>query len=179
MILAKHTALSAEISMLNELGDFLIEEIHHKRSAPPNKNGKCILLDKYCVLDPYYKNILFAGRHHRSSFDPFPSAFQCYLDDVLCDEVRYIDPMDKVDVVKVYYGPEKPKGVFNKEQWAFDENETDPSKEIALLKKYRDMLIDFMTRAAAVIENGLSSKDSGTKKVQKELKRYTELTKDL
>lgn len=156
----QHVALAAEIRYLCNLGHHLIDELHNKRCV---LRGSYYRFEpQYRYLDPLYKKILYMGRRRKTSFDPFPSSFQCYLDDAFAIAAPALFNAG------VYYGNHDPVYVWP-DEWTLDPH--DATNDSNIIRHYRDLLIDFMQRAINIVENSPVSR-IGLSKMTRELSRF-------
>lgn len=181
-IIVKHLKLSGDVHKWYNIRDFLIEEMHKKKSTL--KRMKYHIVDS--LAKQYYLNVLFSNRKGNSSWDGFPSAFKCDLEEVLflelptnaCAELRKIG----VDLIDVYYGHEdKEKSIkfdeFDQEEWKLQEGTTFQDNDIKVLRHFINEFLYHMDDWIKIIEESIGKKKAaGCRKVYKKLeKRFSKI----
>lgn len=134
-IVTKHLKISGEIKMWDNIKSWLIDQIHHKKSVIIK--GKYIPTDK--ITSHYY------NKKQLTSFDKFPSAFQCYLEELLVDELKTTN----FNFIAVYYGHDsKPDELkysdFDKNEWILSEGLQMTLDDVTIMEKYKRNFINFV-----------------------------------
>lgn len=170
IVLAKHKAYAREMRVLNQVSGHLADEVCHKRCQ---QRGKFyILRPQYKFLEPYRTNILYMGKKH-SFLGVFPSLFQCYMEDSMVAEAPH------VSIINVYYGrfPEyEGEEVLDMTEWTI--HPTDSSGDVALIKRFRDTLIEAMERWTNDAIKVLGEDDHGVKLMVKEMNRFKKVSNE-
>jgi hypothetical protein len=119
--------------------------------------------------DAFYAKILFFGRKTVSTNDPFPSAFRCYLEEVML----WKDPLVGYPVLNVYYG--KRTEVTDEEcaHLALSNEPVLTTEDRAVILDYVKRLVMWMHKAVELTKN---TKPKWLKPLKKELNRTIRVT---
>lgn len=145
----KHLKIAGEIFKWFNITDFLIDEIHEKKSI--YKRGKYKPVDQ--TTDYYYKKFLFKGKKRITSCDIFPSAFKCYLEDVMYTELT----IKNFDFTSIYYShSQKPQELkyddFDKNEWSLSEGLQMTQNDLYIMEKYKEQFLDFVERCLNMLK---------------------------
>ena len=169
-IIAKHRAYSHEIWMLFNLREYLVDQIRKKRCITKRMTSQ--FRPQYKFLKPYYEKILEAGwcRKDGIMLNGFFSVFNCYMEEVMAREApEYVKDMSS-DFNHVYYGhPEKPTIDMFGDGWII--HPIDTSGDIPTLMRFKEMMIDLMTRTTEHATRVLGENHHGVKKMRRILDR--------
>ena len=95
--LQDHQTCGKDIRTWFKLIDFYIEEVHKKKMFQMKRTGR--FYPNSPEVESAYRKYLFHNKKRRTSFDDFPCAFKCELEDCM-----YRDHKDKEDcTINVYY----------------------------------------------------------------------------
>lgn len=140
-IVTKHYVIAGFIRKWSNIQNWLIDQFHDKKAIW--KNGKYYLPNSQSKL--YYQQYLFWGKHGSSTMDPYPSMFNCHLENVLIRELK----TDKFDFISVYYGHDiKPEylkyDTFNKDDWILSQDQSMTLEDIAIMERFKTQFLEFL-----------------------------------
>ena len=176
----KHCKLSGHMRRLRNLREFLIDEIHTKRSSLRRR--------KYKInpeLEIPYRTILFGGKKRVTSLDIFPCSYQCALECLLFFDFEQTN-IEKVlidaghsDIARltgIYHKPDIVKEIedetkFDELEWSFNDQDND----LAKLERFQDEIISYMLRAEELIAQGSPAFRKDLNTLKKERKRYAKV----
>jgi hypothetical protein len=147
-IVDKHLKLSGEVSMWKKITDWMIDQIHQKKSVKKQDNYIPTGITKY-----YYEKYLFRGQKSITTLDVYPSCFICYLEDILAKEIQ----TKQFNILSVYYGYEdKPEELrfdnFYKEEWLLSEGSAMSETDLFVMEKYKMYFIYFLDKCVDLLK---------------------------
>jgi hypothetical protein len=159
-IIRLHDKMSNRIAKLCSINNFLIEEMHKKKSV--KKRNLFTLTDK--TADLYYNKVLFRGLKNLTSFSTFPCYFQGTLDSVMWGDLG-----DDGEQSIGYYNNNKYRDHDWSNEYALENcpEMTDDDKE--KMAKYAKQLLKFMSKVINIIKSSRYS--DSIKDLSSELRR--------
>lgn len=174
-IVTKHYRIAGTIDMLENINDFLINQIHSKKSTL--QRSKYIITD--ALTHHYYSKYLYRGQKNLNSLDPYPSTFKSHLEDSLAQEL--IDKRFKF--IGVYYSRRQVPvelrfDTFDENEWILSEGPSMIQNDIIIMERYKTRFTSFLDFCVDVASNLESKKLTELQRIRNKIVTSMNLAAD-
>lgn len=154
-----HLKLAGGIHMWWNIGDYLIKEVHDKKSVKRKRSGQTKYIPSDSAVDELYRYYLFHGNRTMNTMtSSFPSAFKCYLEDLMYSQVSE-STKKEFEGTQVYYNHQnKPKDLqfsdFNSDMWTLSDGLSMTPEDLIVMEAYRLGFLSFMNDCIRELKEG-------------------------
>jgi len=138
-----HVEKAKEIDKWWDIRQYLIEEIHRKKSVKKS-NG---LFKPLGETREYYIKYLFFGQRYQTSFSFFPCNFKGMYDDILLTYTPNTHGLKDIASQVYYHKDFKYNDLFNTSEWKLSEGLDMTNEDRGVMEKFRKGFLSFIHNA--------------------------------
>lgn len=178
-IVLKHLKIDGELMMWDNIRDYLIEQIHQKKSTRTFRAGCVTYKISHATCQYYYRNYLFAKRRVLSSID-FPGAFKSRLENVLIRELT----TPNFNYITVYYNEDaKPDELkfshYDQDEWLLSDGPEMSENDVSIMEKYKMGFITLLVKCTTIVQEFEEDIDNRCRRETKRIMKAMNFTESV